>query len=82
MQGKPIREDVPGRVVRRATELDVETCNTICKAVHGHDKNGELRDAVKQGNAKVVTHGDRISGEGLLYYSFIPSYFIHPHTSS
>ena len=62
MQGKPIREDVPGRVVRRATELDVETCNTICKAVHGHDRNGELRDAVKQGNTKVVTRGDRISG--------------------
>jgi predicted N-acetyltransferase YhbS len=71
MQGKPIREDVPGRVVRPATELDVETCNTICKDLHGHDRNGELRDAIKQGSAKVVMHGDRISGytTGMTYFN-------------
>jgi hypothetical protein len=54
MQGKPIREVIPGRSVQTATESDVESCNAICKAVHGHDRNGELRDSIKQGSAKVV----------------------------
>ena len=45
MQGKPIRGDIPGKIVRPATDVDIETCNAVCKAVHGHDRNGELRDA-------------------------------------
>jgi hypothetical protein len=62
MQGEPIREDFVGRNVRLATQLDVETCNAICKAVHCHDRNSELTDSIKQGIAKVVVHGDRITG--------------------
>ena len=71
MQGKPIQEIIPGRSVRKATESDVESCNAICKAVHGHDRNGELRDSVKQGSAKVVLHGDKITGytSGLTYFN-------------
>jgi hypothetical protein len=30
--------------------------------VHGHARNGELRDAIKQGSAKVVEHLGRITG--------------------
>jgi Acetyltransferase (GNAT) domain len=56
MQGKPIQEVIPGRTVRPATEFDVESCNAICKAVHGHNRNGELIDSLKQGSAKVVLH--------------------------
>jgi hypothetical protein len=62
MQCKPIRGDIPGRIVRPATDVDIETCNAVCKAVHGHDRNGELRDGMKQGSAKVVLHGKRITG--------------------
>jgi hypothetical protein len=58
MQGKPIRGDIPGRIMRPATDVDFETCNAVCKAVHGHDRNGELRDGMKQ----VVLHGKRITG--------------------
>jgi hypothetical protein len=54
MQGKSIQEAIPGRSVRIATESDIQSCNAICKAVHGHDRNGELQDSIKQGNAKVV----------------------------
>lgn len=70
MQGKPIREVIPGRSVRIATESDVESCDAICKAVHGHDRNGELRDSIKQRSAKVVLHGDKITGytSGLTYF--------------
>jgi predicted N-acetyltransferase YhbS len=71
MQGKPIREVIPGRSVRAGTESDVDSCNAICKAIHGHDRNGELRDSVKQGSAKVVLHGDKITGytTGLAYFN-------------
>ncbi|MGA9318757.1 MAG: GNAT family N-acetyltransferase [Nitrososphaeraceae archaeon] len=71
LQGKPIRAVIPGRSVRPATESDVGSCNAICKAVHGHDRNGELRDSIKQGSAEVVLHGDKITGYtcGLTYFN-------------
>ena len=71
MQGKPIQETIPGRSVRTATESDIESCDAICKAVHGHDRNGELRDSIKQGSAKVVLHGYKITGYtcGLTFFN-------------
>ena len=71
MQGKPIQEAIPGRSVRAATESDIESCNAVCKAVHGHDRNGELQDSIKQGSAKVVLHGDKITGYtcGLTFFN-------------
>jgi GNAT superfamily N-acetyltransferase len=56
MQGKPISAIIPGRSVRVATESDLESCNSICRSIHGHDRNGELKDSIKQGIAKVVLH--------------------------
>ena len=71
MQGKPIQEVIPGRTVRPAAESDVESCNAICKAVHGHDRNGELIYSIKQGSAKVVLHADRITGytSGMAFFN-------------
>ncbi|MBA3978005.1 MAG: GNAT family N-acetyltransferase [Nitrosopumilus sp.] len=71
MQGRPISADIPGRSVRLATESDLESCNAICKSIHGHNRNGELRDSIKQGIAKVVLHGDKITGYtcGLTYFN-------------
>ena len=71
MQGKPIQEAIPRRSVRAATESDIESCNTICKTVHGHDRNGELQDSIKQGSAKVVLHENKITGYtcGLTFFN-------------
>jgi len=71
MQGNPISAVIPGRSVRVATESDLESCNAICKAIHGHDRNGELIDSIKQGIAKVVLHGEKITGytSGLTYFN-------------
>ncbi|HYG00388.1 MAG TPA: GNAT family N-acetyltransferase [Candidatus Saccharimonadales bacterium] len=71
MQGKPIRAIIPGRTVRLATESDLDYCNVVCKAIHGHDRNGELVDSIKQGIAKVVLHGDKITGYtcGLTFFN-------------
>jgi GNAT superfamily N-acetyltransferase len=71
MQGKPIQEAIPGRSVRAATESDTESCNIICKTVHGHDRNGELQESIKQGSAKVVLHENKITGYtcGLTFFN-------------
>jgi GNAT superfamily N-acetyltransferase len=71
MQGNLISVVIPGRSVRIATESDLESCNAICRAIHGHDRNGELKDSIKQGIAKVVLHGEKITGytSGLTYFN-------------
>jgi hypothetical protein len=71
MQGRPIQEVIPGRTVRHAAESDVKSCNAICKAVHGHNRNGELVDSIKQGSAKVVLRANRITGytSGMAFFN-------------
>ena len=62
MSGKPPQLKLPGYEVRPASEADLGACNDLCRHVHGHDCGGELRDAIKQGSAKVVEHLGRITG--------------------
>ena len=62
MFGPPLNLQFPGYEVRPAAERDLEACNQLCRRVHGHDRDGELRDAIKQGTAKVVEHLARITG--------------------
>jgi predicted N-acetyltransferase YhbS len=62
VQGNPVGSEVPGDTVRPATDADVEACNALCVRVHGHDRGGELRDAVAQGAATVVERHGRITG--------------------
>lgn len=62
MQGAAIGIELPGRQVRPASPDDLEACDRVCRAVHGHDRDGELRDAIEQGSAAVVEHEGRIGG--------------------
>jgi predicted N-acetyltransferase YhbS len=62
MQGPPIATEVPGRSVRPAREADLETCNRVCRLVHGFDRGGELMDAIGAATATVVEHDGRITG--------------------
>ena len=62
MQGNALGISVDGHVVRPATEDDVDACNRLCAQVHGHDRNGELREAIGQGFANVVEHEGGITG--------------------
>src|SRR5215475_6031535 len=59
-------------VVRSATEGDVEACNRVCHDVHGHDRDGELHEAIERGTATVVEHDGRITG-----YATIIGFFGH-----
>lgn len=72
MQGKPLGISIEGHVVRPAAEADLEHCNRLCREVHGHDRGGELRDAIARGSATVVEHDGRITG-----YATIIGFFGH-----
>jgi predicted N-acetyltransferase YhbS len=62
MQGAPLAVQIPDYTVRPATEHDLDACNQVCVQVHGHDRRGELLDAIQQGTATIVEHGGRITG--------------------
>jgi hypothetical protein len=62
MQGPAIGARIPGHEVRPATLADLEACNAVCRRVHGHDRGGELREAIEQGNATLVEHDGRVTG--------------------
>jgi predicted N-acetyltransferase YhbS len=72
MQGNPLGISIARRVVRSAAEADVEACNRVCRQVHGHDRDGELRDAIAQGTATIVEHDRRVTG-----YATIVGFFGH-----
>jgi predicted N-acetyltransferase YhbS len=62
IKGKPIGVHLPGYEVRPASERDLPACNRICESVHGHDREGEVFDAVRQGTASVVERLGAITG--------------------
>jgi predicted N-acetyltransferase YhbS len=62
MSGPPLKLKLPGYDVRPATDRDLDACNQLCRRVHGHDRGGELRDAINQGTARVVEHLGKITG--------------------
>ncbi|MDQ3661820.1 MAG: GNAT family N-acetyltransferase [Actinomycetota bacterium] len=70
LQGPPVGEEVHGFNVRLASEDDLEDMSRVCRAVHGHDRAGEVVDAIRQGSAAVVVHDGVIIGytTGVAYF--------------
>ena len=70
MQGPSITYKIEGYDVRKALKDDMDACNALCEYVHGHNRSGELSDALQHGTALVVEHDDRIVGysTGLAYF--------------
>jgi GNAT superfamily N-acetyltransferase len=62
LQGPAISKTMPGFRVRPATAEDMPACNRLCFLVHGHERSGELADAVSEGAARVVERMGRITG--------------------
>jgi len=71
MHGDPLGIAIPGYAVRPATDSDAGACNALCIRVHGHDRAGEVRDALADGSATVVERLGRITGytTGITYFS-------------
>jgi predicted N-acetyltransferase YhbS len=72
MQGNALGISFERHVVRPATEADIHACNRLCQQVHGHDRAGELKDAIAHGSATVVEHDGRITG-----YATVVGFFGH-----
>jgi predicted N-acetyltransferase YhbS len=72
MQGPAIGEVPSGWVVRPAGDADVAACNALCQRVHGHDRSGELSDAVGDGTARLVERGGTITA-----YASVVGFFGH-----
>ncbi|HEX5444721.1 MAG TPA: hypothetical protein VFW87_12860, partial [Pirellulales bacterium] len=62
LQGPAINDAMAGYGVRPAAAGDLDACNRVRRQVHGHDRGGELLDAIRQGAATVVEHNGRITG--------------------
>jgi GNAT superfamily N-acetyltransferase len=62
IQGQPLNLTIPGCSVRPATADDLAACDALCMQVHGHDRHGELADAVAEGTATAVEQQGRIVG--------------------
>jgi predicted N-acetyltransferase YhbS len=60
MQGPAIRKTLPGYRVRPAQPSDLAACNDLCKQVHGHERGGELSDAMEHGTAVVAESEGRV----------------------
>lgn len=72
MHGPALSAAFTGGRVRPAGGADLEACNRLCRQVHGHDRAGELQDAIKNGSATVVERDGRVTG-----YATIIGFFGH-----
>ncbi|WP_447965834.1 GNAT family N-acetyltransferase [Nitrospira sp. Ecomares 2.1] len=72
IQGPALGLSISGHAVRQAVEKDLAGCNRLCLQVHGHERESELLDAIKQQTATVVERDGRISG-----YATLVGFFGH-----
>jgi GNAT superfamily N-acetyltransferase len=61
MQGPAMKKMLPGYSVRPALAGDLAACNELCVRVHGHDRGGELQDAIQHGTATVTERDGSIA---------------------
>ncbi len=62
LQGPALHKAIPGHSVGSASRNDLAACDRVCFRVHGHDRSGELSDAIGQGAACIVERAGRVTG--------------------
>jgi predicted N-acetyltransferase YhbS len=72
LQGPPIHLLPSGYSFRPGAPADLAACNALCRRVHGHDRSGELSDAIAHGMARVVERDARITA-----YASVVGFFGH-----
>ena len=60
--GSPPKVKLAGYTVRSAGKKDIDACNRLCRTVHGHDRAGEVEEAVRENTATVVERLGRVTG--------------------
>ena len=70
MKGPALHTRLEGCQVRRALPADLPESSRVCRRVHGHDRQGEMADAIQTGSARVVERAGRITGytTGLAFF--------------
>lgn len=66
MQGAALARRTAGYPVRPARAADLDPCAALCLRVHGHQRRGELKEAIEGGSATVVERDGRITGYATL----------------
>jgi hypothetical protein len=56
-----MKKMLPGISIRPAVAGDLAACNDLCVRVHGHERGGELQDAIQQGTAVVAERDGRVT---------------------
>jgi len=72
IQGPALNAQIPGHAVRPAGEGDRQACENLCLQIHGHNRTGELLDAIEEGTAAIVEHEGRVTG-----YATVVGFFGH-----
>ena len=62
VQNRPLGDMLTDADVRPAVPDHLAACSALCRRVHGHDRPGEVDDAVQWGHASVVVREGRITG--------------------
>ena len=74
MIGTPTEKPTAGASARPMTEADLPACAALCRAIHGIDRTGELRDAIEHFQPFVLESGGR-----LVAYASAPNFFLMNH---
>jgi GNAT superfamily N-acetyltransferase len=61
MQGTAMKKILPGYSIRPAVSGDLAACNDLCVRVHGHERGGEVQDAIQHGAATVAERDGRVT---------------------
>ena len=62
MQGPALNLRIDGCAVRPATTDDIQATSALCRRIHGHTRERELRAALSRGAAAVAERDGRITG--------------------
>ena len=62
LSGSPPSVKLSGYNVRQARNSDLELCNELSRKLHGHDRAGEVVDAISANTATIVERQGRITG--------------------
>jgi hypothetical protein len=71
-QGGAVGATLTGFPVRAARLDDLDGCDALCRAIHGHDRSVEVREAISHGTATLVERHGGITG-----YATVVGFFGH-----